>query len=288
MKFKVLGPLEITNGDQVYRPSSPKVCQVLALLLSSPNVVVSTDSIISELWGEEPPRSVATTVQTYIYQLRRALGKKFPGQPIADALVTHAPGYRLSVPADDIDANVFEHLVIEGRRLTGDGNMTEACDLFQEALSLWNGDVLANVPRERRLESYAVRLDERRFEALQMKITAEMELGMHAELISELRTCAEYYPLNEWFVAQLMSALTRCGRRGEALHAFQRLRNNLDEELGLEPPAELNRLQLSILKGEEEFRSPVPDEPEHNARVERHREVDRLRRTAGRVAASAS
>ncbi|MHA6805916.1 AfsR/SARP family transcriptional regulator [Salinifilum ghardaiensis] len=253
MKFKILGSLEVATETNTFRPSSPKVCQVLALLLGNPNQVVSTDNIIEELWGENPPRSVATTVQTYIYQLRRALGQKFPDADLARCLVTQSPGYRLDVCIDDVDAAVFERLVIEGRRLTTTGEIVEARERFERALALWAGNALANVPQERRLSSLAVRLEERRIEAIQLKISAEMQLGMHAELISELRTCTEYYPLNEWFVGQLMCALSRSGRRAEALEAFQWMRQTLDSELGMEPSAELSRLQVAVLRGDESF-----------------------------------
>ena len=186
MKFKILGTLEIVERDKSYRPSSPKVCQVLALLLGNANQVVSNEVIIDELWGEHPPRSVSATVQSYIYQLRRALNSEFDAE-IAGALVTQAPGYRFNIPPERVDANVFESLVTEGRALSARGETTEARELFERALGLWEGTALANVPQERRLGSLAVRLEERRIEALKMKITAEMRLGMHAELISELQ-----------------------------------------------------------------------------------------------------
>lgn len=251
MKFKILGSLELISETKTFRPSSPKVCQVLALLLGSPNQVVSTDSIIEELWGDSPPKSVTTTVQTYVYQLRRALSREFPDGDLARCLVTQPPGYRLDICIDDVDAVVFERLVVEGRQLACAGDIAEARFRFESALNLWAGNALANVPQERRLGSLAVRLEERRIEVMQMKISAEMRLGMHAELISELRDCTESYPLNEWFIGQLMCALSRSGRRAEALRVFQRARDTLNEELGLEPSAELIRLQLAILRGDE-------------------------------------
>lgn len=258
MKVKILGSLEIVSGDRTFGPSSPKVCQLLALLVGNPNVVVSTDTIIGELWGEDPPHSVTTTLQTYVYRLRRALEREFPDEPLADALVTQSPGYRLVIAADDVDANVFERLVIEGRELFSAGEAAEACNRFAEALALWSGDALANVPQQRRLGSLAVQLEERRMEVIRMKITAEMRLGMHAELISELRTCIQRHPLDEWFVAQLMCALARSGRSAEALAAFQRVHTMFHQELALEPSAKLTQLQVAILNGDEGFRGLAP------------------------------
>lgn len=258
MKVKILGSLEIVSGDRTFGPSSPKVCQLLALLVGNPNVVVSTDAIIGELWGEDPPHSVTTTLQTYVYRLRRALEREFPDEPLANALVTQSPGYRLAIAADDVDANVFERLVIRGKELFTAGEIAEACNRFAEALALWNGDALANVPQQRRLGSLAVQLEERRMEVVRMKITAEMRLGMHAELISELRTCIERHPLDEWFVAQLMCALARSGRSAEALTAFQRAYTMFDQELALEPSAKLTQLQVAILNGDEGFRGLAP------------------------------
>lgn len=258
MKFKILGSLELISDDKTFRPSSPKVCQVLALLLGSPNQVVGTETIIQELWGDNPPKSVATTVQTYVYQLRRALDREFPDTGMAQCVATQSPGYRLDICIDDVDAVVFERLVIEGRSQACAGEIAEARKRFEQALALWAGNALANVPQERRLGNLAVRLEERRIEAMQMKISAEMRLGMHAELVSELRNCTVSYPLNEWFVGQLMCALSRSGRRAEALGAFQRTREILNDELGLEPSAELSRLQVAILRGEESFDSHQP------------------------------
>lgn len=254
MRCRLLGTLEISDERNVYRPGGPKMRQVLALLLSSANTVVSTDSIIDELWADDPPRSVSTTVQTYIYQLRRALDREFPDEQLGSALVTRAPGYKLSVPESHIDANSFEYLAAGGRTLFCAGRAAEALDRLRAALELWEGDVLANVPRGRRLHNYAVQLDELKIETLQMKITAEMCLGRHRELISELRTLAENHPLNEWFYGQLMCALTRAGRRGEALNTYQRLRKILDDELGLEPSEELKSFQLDILRGGDGYR----------------------------------
>ncbi|MUL41483.1 AfsR/SARP family transcriptional regulator [Streptomonospora sp. PA3] len=248
MEIKTLGPLEITSGERLYTPSGTKMRQMLALLLSNANSVVSTDSITEELWGDDPPRSVHTTLQTYIYKLRKDLVREFPGDALENALVTRAPGYKLAVPPERIDATAFERMAREGRLLLQSGRPAEALETLTAAIGLWSGDVMENVQSSRRLQSHALRLQELRIESLQLRIKAKIELGRCHELIPELRALAEEYPLNEWFHGQLMYALTRSGRRSEALDAYQRLRTILGDELGLEPSNEIQRLQLEILR----------------------------------------
>ncbi|WP_084469300.1 AfsR/SARP family transcriptional regulator [Nocardiopsis trehalosi] len=258
MSYKTLGTLEIVHTTNSYSPGGTKMRQVLALLLVNANTVVGTDAIIDELWRDSPPRSVATTLQTYVYQLRKAFRAEFPGHPIGGALRTRSPGYTITVPHDQVDANAFERLAREGRALFDRGRPADAHARLCAALDLWRGEFLENVPHGRRLHSHAVLLDELRVETLQLKIAAEMRLGRNREAISQLRTLTERHPLNEWFYGQLMCALSRAGRRGEALQVYQRLRTTLDRELGLEPSAEIKRFHVGILRDDERLRDPGP------------------------------
>ncbi|GAA2053845.1 AfsR/SARP family transcriptional regulator [Nocardiopsis rhodophaea] len=254
MRYQTLGTLEVISEQNSYSPGGSKMRQVLALLLVNANTVVGTEAIIDELWKNDPPRSVTTTLQTYIYQLRKAFKREFPDENIGDILITHAPGYKLRIPLDRIDATGFEKSAREGRALFDDGRYADAQDRFASALSLWQGEFMENVTRGRRLHSHAVLLEELKIETLQLKIAAEMRLGRNHEVISELRSLTEHHPLNEWFYGQLMCALARAGRRGEALHVYQRLRYKLNSDLGLDPSAEIKRLHVEILNDEEGIR----------------------------------
>ncbi|GAA2561067.1 AfsR/SARP family transcriptional regulator [Winogradskya consettensis] len=250
LQFTMLGSLAAVHGGNVCRPTAPKVRTVLALLLARANYLVETDSIIEELWGAEPPRSSVTTAQTYIYHLRQRLTAAGIVEDADDLVVTTAPGYILRVDEDRIDAVRFQKLSDEGRHLLEAGHAGAAAERLRTALGLWRGPALADVPAGRLLEGHAAHLEEGRIRALELRIQADIFLGLHRQLLPELRTLVSAYPLNEWLHARLIEALHRSGRRGEALMAYQSVRKILDEELGLEPSAELRRLQQDVLMDE--------------------------------------
>jgi DNA-binding SARP family transcriptional activator len=247
LQFQVLGPLEVFDDDRVCTPTPPKVSRVLALLLLRANQVVSMDSLIEELWGETPPMSAIGTAQTYIYQLRKVIdpGAKQAGD--GDWLVTKPPGYLMRLLPDQLDANAFEALSRQGRQMLESGLPEQASHLLRRALDLWKGPSLANVRRGHLLDAHAVHLEEQRMRTLELRIQADAELGRHRELIGEMRSLVAVHPLNEWLHGHLIAALSHCGRRGEALQAYQDLRNVLSTQLGLDPQPELERLHQEVL-----------------------------------------
>lgn len=246
-EFKVLGGLEILKDGRACTPSAPKVRQVFSLLLLSCNQVVNLDLLIEELWDERPPRSAVTTAQTYIYQVRRLIAEEQLDEPGAELLVTRASGYVLQADPDQIDVNVFRRLFRDGQVCMDSGRPGEAAEVLRRALDLYRGAALADVTRGRLLEPHAVLLEEQRLRVLELRIQAEMQLGLHRELVGELKSLVTQHPLNEWFHGQLITALSQVGRRSEALQAYQNLRAVLDDELGLEPTPELQRLQMEVL-----------------------------------------
>ena len=137
----------------------------------------------------------------------------------------------------------------EGRELIEQRRFQEAAERLRKALGLWVGPPLSGVDVGPALEAHAAYLDELRTRALELRIQADIQLGRSRELIPELHTLISRDPLNEWFHARLIDALHRSGRRGDALHAYQRLRAVLNRELGLEPAPELQRLQSEVLSG---------------------------------------
>ncbi|MBD0424098.1 AfsR/SARP family transcriptional regulator [Streptomyces sp. NPDC052309] len=248
MRFNLIGPFEIVADDgSVHLPTTPKVCQTLALLLTPPGELVTAESLVRELWGDTPPRSAPATVQTYVHQARRMLDEHGPASRGSRLLVTRPPGYVLEVDPDDVDITVFERLVTRARAALEDDRPEAAAHDLCAALALWRGPVLSNVSAGKILEGRVVYLTELRIRALELRIEAENRLGRLREAIPELRTLVHDYPLNEWFHGQLISALHRAGRRAEALEAYQNLYRILDTELGLEPSPELRRLQAELL-----------------------------------------
>jgi DNA-binding SARP family transcriptional activator len=246
-RFEILGPLEVLHDGRVCTPTPPKVRTVLALLLLRANHVVMMDSLIRELWGDQPTRSAVTTVQTYIYHLRKLLSRE--GIDIGDGVVldSRAGGYLLRLRPEQLDAEVFKRLVDDGRRLIDDGRAADGSAVLIRALALWKGAAVADVALGPALEAHAVHLEEQRLRALELRIQADLALGRHRELIGELRYLVSTNPLNEWFHRQLITVLGIAGRRSEALQSYQDLRRILHAELALEPSSETQRLHRQVL-----------------------------------------
>jgi len=249
LRFSILGPMEVTHHDEVCTPSAQKVRWTLALLLLRANHVVDRSVLIDELWGDNPPRSAVTTMQTYIYQLRRMFGGTDPQRDVDKMIVTRAPGYGIWLqPGDQLDVIEFESAAKRGRELVAARRYAEASGELNQALALWRGVPLADIARGGRLlGAHMVHLEEIRLRTLELRIAAETRLGNSQDLIPELRQLVQAHPLNEWFHGELIRALARSGRRGEAFDAYHALRRILREELGLEPSVQSQRLHHQLL-----------------------------------------
>lgn len=271
----LLGPLLLMRGERVVTPSAPKLRQVLSLLAVQANSVTRVDQLVEELWEESPPQSALTTVQTYIYQLRKLL--KLDDKPAAyrssggpsPALLSHPGGYVLQLPdLETIDANQFEQLARRGRQELLGAHVESASEAFRTALSLWRGGFLEGVATGPLLYSHSTRLEELRRTVLALRIEADLQLGRHQEIIGELTSLVNAEPTREDFSAKLMIALYRSGRRADALGVYQRIRSALVDELGLDPAAELRRLHQLMLEADPELDLPGdPTAPVTEGRV---------------------
>jgi SARP family transcriptional regulator, regulator of embCAB operon len=247
--YRVLGSLQVRINDYECTPQASKVRQVLALCLLRSNQIVSLDSIIAELWGDCPPRTAVTTAQTYIYQLRKLIARHGGERLAGDTIRTAPPGYTINVAHDQLDCVQFESLVEQGRALLVAGETSRAAALLHQALRVWNGPALTGVEHGCLLQSDVAHLEEMRMLALELRVRADMRLGYHRELIPELKSLVRIHPYNEWLHAQLMIALQRSGRRGDALSAYREVRRLLSTELGVEPSADLQLVHQKVLKG---------------------------------------
>lgn len=245
--YKMLGPLEICKDDKEYTPTAPKMLQLLAMLLLQAGKVVHIESIIQELWPDGPPRTVRTTMQTYVYQLRKSIEGNQLASNADELLVTRPPGYMLKVSSSQVDVFAFQRLCRRGRELLDRRDIREAARDLRAALALWSGPPLANVQCGPVLSAYVVDLQEQRRNALHQCIEAELERGMHRDLIGELRSLVIANPLDEALHGLLMQALSGSGRRSDALATYRGLRHVLNEELGVEPCDELQRLHRDLL-----------------------------------------
>ncbi|MFF4923381.1 BTAD domain-containing putative transcriptional regulator [Kitasatospora sp. NPDC001261] len=254
MEIRVLGALDVRVCGISVVPSAPKPRQVLGLLALRADQVVSAGVLADELWSGRPPRSARTTVQTYVLQLRdlidRALATAGTARGVScakDVLVTSPGGYMLNSGGGLTDLREFERLAGTGYRAMDGEDYPGAARLLGEALALWRGPAFADVPVGGQLAVEARRLEETRLCALDQRIEADLRLGRHRVLLAELTVLVDRYRTHESLHGQYMIALHRSGRRGEALEAYQRLRNTLVRELGMEPSVGLRRLQRSIL-----------------------------------------
>jgi DNA-binding SARP family transcriptional activator len=258
MEFRVLGSLQVVDDTSDLTPSAAKVRAVLAMLVLRHNQIVSTRELIDELWGERPPATALPTLHTYVYKLRKMLGTNGPA-----TVVTKPYGYLLATSPETIDVYRFERLVADGWSALERDDPEHATETLTQALALWRGPALANLAAGELLSAQITRLEESRLRALQLRLEADLRLGRHRELISELKELIATYPLNEDFYAKLMTALYQVGRRGEALEVYQNLRHILVGQLGLEPSPALCRLQQRLLSA-----NPGLDQPGLDPRPE--------------------
>jgi DNA-binding SARP family transcriptional activator len=229
MEFRILGPLEVVDRETSIPLGGARQRAVLALLLTRPNQVVSTDRLIDDLWGTDQPKTAANTVQYYVSQLRKLLG--------ADRITTRPPGYAIRVEAGELDLERFETLVERGDP-----------ESLREALALWRGPPLADFAYESFASDEIARLEELRLIALERRIDGDLEQGRHVELVPELELLVSEHRLRERLRGQLMLALYRSGRQAEALSAYHDAREALVEELGIDPGPPLQQLQHAILQ----------------------------------------
>jgi DNA-binding SARP family transcriptional activator len=240
--FRILGPLEVRTGQGWTKIGAAKQRSVLATLLLRPGELVPTDVLIDEVWPGKPPARAANLVSVYIHHLRKLIGDTG-----AQLLVTRPPGYQVMLGPGELDADQFARLVADGRQALASGAPDRAAELLGEALGLWHGGALADVPATARVAAEADRLEESRREALELRADASLACGRYAEVIPEVRRLLADHPLREKLWALLMRALCGAGRQAEALEVYEQARKAISEELGVDPGAELRHLYQQIL-----------------------------------------
>jgi DNA-binding SARP family transcriptional activator/ABC-type oligopeptide transport system substrate-binding subunit len=257
LEFRVLGPLQVLVEGHLLPLGGAKQRATLAILLLGRNRVVSREQLIDGLWGASPPPTAGPTLETYVSRLRRVLRE----DGHAARLVTQPPGYRLRVESDELDLERFETLLQRARTAEADHDAEAASNNLREALTLFRGAPLEDLARAPFARQEIARLDELQLGALEERVDADLALDRHAELIGELESLAARHPFRERLWAQLMLALYRSGRQGEALNAFDRVRRILAEELGLEPGQTLKHLHRQILQQDPSLERAGPSAP---------------------------
>jgi DNA-binding SARP family transcriptional activator/WD40 repeat protein/energy-coupling factor transporter ATP-binding protein EcfA2 len=237
VRYRVLGPITVELDGHDAKLGGLRQQIVLAVLLRSANRVVTQDALIDSVWAGDPPEAARATVQSYIYNLRRALGP--------DAILRRSDGYLVEVDADSFDVLAFEESVKRGGELLATDPALARTTLI-EGLDLWFGTAYGGVDHPE-LDAETRRLGEMRVTGIEARIDADIALGRAGDLVAELESLVRDYPLRERFWGQLMLALYRSGRQAEALRAFQNARAHLVDHLGIEPGSELQDLEARIL-----------------------------------------
>ncbi|HSB85042.1 MAG TPA: BTAD domain-containing putative transcriptional regulator, partial [Ilumatobacteraceae bacterium] len=240
MEFRVLGTLEVLdNGGHPVELRGSKLRTLLAVLLLRAGQPVSAERLADHLWGDAPPSGAANALQAHVSKLRRLLG---------DGLVEGRDGgYVLNIDPDDVDSERFATLARRGHEELLDGRHRAAADTLRDALGMWRGPALEDFIFEEFADAHRTTLEEMRLTTLEERIEADLVNGAHETAAAELEGLVREHPLRERLWAQLMIALYRCGRQSDSLRAYQRAREVLTEELGLDPGPELRQLEQRVL-----------------------------------------
>jgi DNA-binding SARP family transcriptional activator len=251
MQLRILGPLELVADHHLIKTGGPREHIVLAALALRANRVVTVEYLIDAVWGEDPPTTARSQIQTCISALRKVLDSA----SLLDAIATSAAGYSLRISGDDLDSEKFARLTASARASAAGNEIAAAALELRVALDLWYGPALAGLPSEL-VQRGAAALDEARLTALEERLRLDLELGRHQEIAGELSVLAAEYPLRERLQGFLMLAHYRSGRQAEALQVYRQARTALDAEIGVEPGQELRDLEQCVLRQDHSLNLP--------------------------------
>jgi DNA-binding SARP family transcriptional activator/tetratricopeptide (TPR) repeat protein len=244
--FGLLGPLRVDAGRPIRIPAARQRVLLGALLLRC-GAIVPADELAELVWDGKPPPGARTTLPSYVLRLRRVLG------PAGERIRYRSPGYLIELQPDELDLSVFTAAHRAGRAAAEAGDWARASRQLREALALWRGEPLVDIPCEALSRDYAGPLADQRLQAEELRIEAELRLGRHQGVTADAERLAGAHPWRERLVGQLMLALYQDGRQADALAAYQRLRDGLVRELGVDPGAELQHLHRRILAADPEL-----------------------------------
>lgn len=250
MEFTLLGTVAITEGGVDLAIGGAKPRTLLAALLVEHGHVVPAERLLDAVWGSRPPDRARAILQTYVSTIRHLIR----GASAGSAIATRPPGYVLDIGTAQLDRDIFERLVGQGRQAAAERRYEEAADILRTALARWRGPALGGADSDL-LAGEAARLDELRLTTVEERITVDMAVGRLADVAAELTDLVRRHPFRERMRGQLMTALCGLGRQTEALRVYREGRTNLVEELGIEPGPELRAIHAHILNGGVTFAS---------------------------------
>lgn len=277
LEFRVLGPLEVAGGGELLALGGAKQRAVLAVLLLRAGEVVPLERLIDEVWGSDPPPSAAHTVESYVSRLRQLLNGSGP------IIARRGAGYAIDLQGAQLDSLAFVRLYESAELASALDEQANVLELASAALALWRGPALADVALASAGRAEAERFEELRLSSYELRVDAELALGHHERAIGELQALVAQNPYRERFVSQLMLALYRAGRHADALEVYERTRRRLDDDLGLQPSAELQQLSGQIVR-----QDPLLSRPAQSLAAEPSSSRRRPRRPAAVLIAAAS
>src|SRR5215831_12694117 len=254
VEFGLLGPLVIRAGGLPVVVSAGKQRVLLAALLLRANQVVPAADLAGFIWEGRPPGTARVTLQNYVKRLRQALG------PAGyERIVTRPAGYLIRVEPGELDVARFRQLAGAGQAAARAGSWERASSQLGEALGLWRGVPLADVPSAALRAAEVPRLAELRLAAAEARAEAELHLGRHAGVVGELQALVAAEPLRERVWELLMLALYRSGQQAAALAAYRQARRVLVDQVGIEPGPGLREMNQKILLDDPALLSPAPE-----------------------------
>jgi DNA-binding SARP family transcriptional activator len=273
LRVRLLGPVEAHAGGHPVRLGPRKQRFVLAVLALEVNQLVPVDRLVDLMWAQSPPRTATHAVQVCVSRLRSALADVAASARTGDEpeLVRRGGGYVLQADPMTIDAHRFRALAERARAV---GTDRDRMDLLDEALGLWVGPALTGCASADLRERLCRGLEESRLVAIEDQMDARLRLGQHRDVVDSLTGLVGRHPTRERLVGQLMLALYRSGRPGDALGAFRDAQRLLADEFGLDPSAELRRLELAILRGDPDLDHELNREHDREHGREPGREPD--------------
>ncbi|WP_405907829.1 BTAD domain-containing putative transcriptional regulator [Streptomyces sp. NBC_00828] len=238
MRYGILGVTQVEDDrGALVAVGGPRVRALLAALAQRPDRTVAPETLIDEVWADEPPQDAPAALQALVGRLRRAVGK--------DTVTSETGGYRLRAAKEDVDLFVFEHLVGKGKSALAHEDAATATDHLRDALALWRGPALADLPDR----TAATRPEALRLEATRTRVEADLRLGRAGDVVPELKELTEAHPYDEALQALLIRALRETGRGAHALAAYEGVRRTLMDGLGTDPGPELRALHAELLEG---------------------------------------
>jgi DNA-binding SARP family transcriptional activator len=257
LRFQLLGPVQARCGDRQLGLGVRKQRFVLAVLALEVNRMVTVDRLAGLLWPDDPPASARGVVRGHVSGLRATFTRTAPAHH-GVAVRREGPGYLLVCDPADIDAHRFDQLAGAAAGETDDQRRVV---LLDEALALWHGPALAGTAPEQTRAVLVGHLEEARLTAIEDRFDAMLRLDRTHGLVEQLTRLSAEQPHRHRLVGLLMRALHGAGRTAEALHAYQALRRHLADHLGLDPPADMQRLEVAILRDNASPASPAAPPP---------------------------